>query len=178
MLDDKNSFEIIKPESTTDLSFKSPFQPYDVRNDDRTTVTSVGLEMQRAIMSAGILQPGENIFVPDFFAFILLPLPPNAKPGIEREAIPAVMRTSVEMGSQFAQGMIEAEEKQIKEWEANKTNWRYIDLYSPEPNTPIERLFQEHHVDYSKGEGLRFLAYGGRSVNRSVPAPKLQAGTK
>jgi len=175
---EQDRFAIIKPSQPIGLNLNLP-RPYDGRAFTTTAVTSVGLEMSRAISSAVILEPGENLLSPDFFAFVVLPPLPDAKPGTERESVPVVSRTTTDsLGPQLARGVAEETEKQIEEWKKQGTNWRWITLeLPPEPTPELQRLFIQHHVDIKKGEGLRFLAYGGKS-GRTVSTPKLPAGTK
>lgn len=181
MLDDvkgeQPSFSVIKPDQGGD--FYTPFfGSYDDRAFSSTAVTSIGLEMHRAIASANILHPEEKLLTPDYYAFVVFPLPPDAKPGIEREYTPTISRTTTDsLGPQLARGVLDATEKQIKEWEQQGVHWRWITLESPQPDSPLQSLFIQHHVDSQKGEGLRFLAYGGKS-SKPISTPKLPTGVK
>lgn len=182
MLDDaskESRFKIIKPSSSShDLFFHSPYQPYD-SGKQPATVISLGTEMSAVIGSAGILEEGEQLLSPDFFAFIALPLPPDAEPGTTREFIPSVLRTTRDsLGPQLAQGVIEATMKQVKEWQNKEINFRWVTLELPlEPTLELQSLFREHKVDPTKGEGLRFLAFGGKTA-QNQPMAKLSATVK
>lgn len=182
MLDDRNEhgpFQIIGHNSD-DLSIETPFKPYDTRVSTPAVVTSIGLEMYKAIKSANILTSGEQILSPDYFAYVVLPLPSDAKQGTERESFPTISRTTTDsLGLQLAREVEEATEKQLKQWGEQRINWRWITLELPPNPTPeLKNLFWQHHVDFTKGEALRFLAYGGKGTNRKTSTPKLETRTK
>ncbi|PIV09600.1 hypothetical protein COS31_04795 [Candidatus Roizmanbacteria bacterium CG02_land_8_20_14_3_00_36_15] len=113
---DSLKFPPIKKSASDDFFITIP-PPYTGRSAF-TTCTSLGLEMSRVVASALILKPGEELCLPDYFAFIVLPLPPHAKPGTEREYIPVVTRTTVDsLGPQLAAQVTQATEEQISAWE-------------------------------------------------------------
>lgn len=168
---------VIRSFRITDLGTPRYYDAGALNRTMTATPTSMGLEMNSAIISAGILSPGESLLSPDSYAYVVLPLPPDSKPGTEREYIPAVARTTTDsLGSQLARVIMTETDKQIEAWEQKGVNWRWITIEAPttKPSPAIQELFSQHHVNYKQGEGLRFLAYGGEP---RAPLPKAQLPT-